>query len=176
MTSTVDMKTLFNPEIIKLRVLFEEILYYESSLLSSRELEKWTELLHDDIRYWVPVRSDRDIGAEDLGQAHLMCHIDDDKNALMLRAKRVAQGFGYTDKPVPRTRHSVTNVRVLHSTIQDATVTSNFSLWWSRTGIPEHTIIGCRNDRWAATGDAWLLIERQVLLDQSVISGMAGLF
>jgi 3-phenylpropionate/cinnamic acid dioxygenase small subunit len=176
MTGALDMKTLFNPEISRLRGLFEEILYYESSLLSSRELEKWTQLLHDDIRYWVPVRSNRDIGPEDLGRPHLMCHIDDDKRSLVMRAKRVAQGFGFTDNPVPRSRHSVTNVRVLQSTTREATITSNFSLWWSHTGTPAHTVVGCRNDRWTAVEDSWLLIERQVLLDQNVISGMAGLF
>jgi ethylbenzene dioxygenase beta subunit len=170
------MKMFVRPEAIELRALFEEILYYEASLLSSQHLEEWLELLHEDIRYWVPVRTFREIGEEDLSRPYLMCHMDDDKAGLTLRAKRVSGGFGYADNPPPRLRHFITNVRVVSLDGDEAHVASNFLVWRSHTGLPDHSIVGCRNDRWMRAGEDWLLLERQVILDQGVVPGIAAIF
>ena len=170
------MMMFIRPEAIELRILFEEILYYEAWLLSNHKLEDWLELLHEDIRYWIPVRTNRDIGREDLGRDHLMAHMDDDKAGLRLRALRVAGGMGFADNPPPRMRHLVTNVRVLELEGDEAKITSNFLAWRSHTGIPDHQIIGCRNDRWVRDGENWLLLERQVVLDQAVVPAIAALF
>lgn len=170
------MKMFAKPEAIELRRLFEDILYYEASLLSNHKLEEWLELLHDDIRYWVPVRANREIGDEDLNRAHLMCHMDDDKAGLTLRAQRVAAGFGYADNPPPRTRHFITNVRVTDIGECEVKLASNFIVWRSHTGLPDHSLVGCRNDVWAQVGEDWLLRERQVVLDHDVVRGIAVIF
>lgn len=170
------MKMFGRPEAVELRTMFEDILYHEAWLLSNHRLTEWLELLHDDIRYWVPVRSNREIGGEDLDRPHLMCHIDDDKAGLALRAERVAGGMGFADNPPPRMRHFITNVRVLDVEGVEAKVTSNFILWRSHTGLPDHSIVGCRNDRWWREGDNWLLRERQVVIDQAVVRGIAAIF
>jgi biphenyl 2,3-dioxygenase beta subunit len=161
---------------IELRLLVEDLLYYESSLISDHQLEKWTELLHDEIRYWIPVRTNRGPGAEDLNRPYLMCHIDDDKQTLVMRARRVAGGFSFADNPAPRARHFVTNVRIVASEGDTIAVTSNVIVWRSHVGLPDHALWGCRHDRWLRNQESWLLLERQVVLDVAAIPGIGVLF
>lgn len=42
-----------------LRQEFEELLYYEAWLLDHDRLEEWLELFADNVRYWVPVRTNQ---------------------------------------------------------------------------------------------------------------------
>ncbi len=37
----------------------EQFLYREARLLDDRKLHDWLDMLTDDIRYWMPVRSNR---------------------------------------------------------------------------------------------------------------------
>ncbi|HIC29718.1 MAG TPA: hypothetical protein EYO85_09835 [Rhodospirillales bacterium] len=37
----------------------EQFLYREARLLDNRQFHQWLELLTDDIRYWIPMRSNR---------------------------------------------------------------------------------------------------------------------
>lgn len=37
----------------------EQFLYREARLLDDRQFQEWLDLLTDDIRYWMPVRSNR---------------------------------------------------------------------------------------------------------------------
>jgi 3-phenylpropionate/cinnamic acid dioxygenase small subunit len=161
-----------NSKSIELRLMFEDLLYYESELLSNHRIEEWTELLHDDIRYWVPVRTNREPGQENFDRPYLMCHIDDNKMTLKMRAQRVAQGFSFADNPAPRSRHFVTNVRVTPGQGDNYLVTSNIIAWRSHVGLADHLLCGCRHDRWVPKGDGWLLIERKVLLDHDKIPGI----
>jgi ethylbenzene dioxygenase subunit beta len=163
------MKMRPSPERIELRRVFEDILYYESELISSHQLDEWTQLLHDKVRYWIPVRASRDQGTEDLHRRNLICHIDDDKFTLRLRAQRAASGLGYADNPPPRVRHFVTNVRIGSVDGDEVGVSSNVMVWRSHVGLPDHALIGGRVDRWVRNGDDWLLLERRVELDQESI-------
>jgi 3-phenylpropionate/cinnamic acid dioxygenase small subunit len=169
------MKVPISTESLELRRIFEEILYYESSLISSNQLDEWTQLLHDDVRYWIPVRANRDIGTEDLHRANLICHIDDDRTTLVLRAQRATGGFSYADNPTPRVRHFVTNVRLVARDGEKFTVSSNVVVWRSHVGLPDHALVGGRIDRWVRNGDDWLLLERRVELDQDSIPAFSVL-
>jgi 3-phenylpropionate/cinnamic acid dioxygenase small subunit len=164
-----------NQKSTELRLLFEDLLYYESDLISNHQLEEWTELLHDDVRYWIPTRSNREPGQEDFDRAYLFCHIDDNKQALKMRAQRVAQGFSFADNPTPRSRHFVTNVRVRSVDGDCFNVTSNVLAWRSHVGLPDHLLCGGRDDKWVSNGDSWLLLERKVVLDLDQIPGIGML-
>ena len=37
----------------------EQFLYREARLLDARQFRQWLELFTDDIRYWMPMRSNR---------------------------------------------------------------------------------------------------------------------
>ena len=37
----------------------EQFLYHEARLLDERRLHEWLDLLTDDVRYWMPVRTTR---------------------------------------------------------------------------------------------------------------------
>lgn len=169
------MRLPVSAELRQLRLKFEDILYYESALISSHQLEEWAELLHEDIRYWIPVRSNRQMGEEDFSRSNLTCHIDDDRQTLLLRARRISGGFGYSDNPPPRLRHFVTNVCVQHADGDEVKLASNVMVWRSHVGLPDHQLIGIRNDRWRKVAENWQLIERQVILDHDVIKGVGSI-
>jgi biphenyl 2,3-dioxygenase beta subunit len=160
---------------VPLRSQFEEILYREAYLLDNGRLDEWIGLLHEDIRYWAPVRTDLDREEEDFNTPYLMAHFDDDFAGLKMRARRVEMGLGYTDQPKARTRHLITNVIVSLRDDGSVAVTSNFLVFRSHVGLPDHYVTGCRNDQWVEDGD-WKLKERQVIVDRLTIEGMAVLF
>jgi 3-phenylpropionate/cinnamic acid dioxygenase small subunit len=159
-----------------LRPTFEDILYREAWLLDNLQLDEWMAQLHPDIRYWAPVRSDLEREQEDFAEPFLMCHFDEDRDALETRVKRIQMGLGYVDQPRARIRHLVTNVLVLESAPGQAKVTSNFMVFRSHVGLPDHFITGCRNDDWVDEGAGWKLKERQILIDKTTIEGLAVLF
>ena len=158
-----------------LRPTFEDILYREAWLLDNRRLDEWLAMLHPGIRYWAPVRTDLERQDEDFDEPFLMCHYDDDYDALVMRVRRVQMGLGYTDQPVPRIRHLITNVLVTASAPGAASVTSNFLVFRSHTSLPDHFVTGCRNDQWVDE-DGWKLKARQIVIDKMTIEGMATLF
>lgn len=160
----------------ELRLEFEEIFAYEAELLDESRLTEWLELLDDDIRYRVPARIDEARGVENLNQPGLLCHFDDDKRTLSMRAKRLEAGGGYADDPPPRTRHIVSNVRVVRAESGFVELSSNFVVFRSHVGLPDHLLTGARRDRWVGKPGTWRLRERLVVLDQNSFQGMAVLF
>jgi 3-phenylpropionate/cinnamic acid dioxygenase small subunit len=158
-----------------LRPMFEDLLYREARYLDNRRFDEWLAMLHAEIRYWAPVRTDLEREEEDFDLPHLMCHYDDDYEALVMRARRVQMGLGYTDQPAPRTRRLITNVLVTEARPGVAAVTSNFLAFRSHTSLPDHYFTGCRNDQWVDE-DGWKLKSRQIIIDKSLIEGMAMLF
>jgi 3-phenylpropionate/cinnamic acid dioxygenase small subunit len=160
----------------ELRLQFEDIFSLEAALLDANRLTEWLELLDEKIRYRVPSRTDRDRGSEDFDREGLLCHIDDDKATLAMRAQRAQTGAGWAEQPPPRVRHFVSNVRIVRAEPHSVDVTSNFIVFRSHVGLPDHSLSGCRHDRWILNGSAWRLRDRLVILDQNVFQGMAVLF
>lgn len=154
---------------------FERLLFREAAMLDDGDYASWIDLLHDDLRYWAPVRVDLERKDEDFKQKHLMCHIDDDKAALKLRVKRLGDGLSYTESPKPRVRHLITNILVVDHSQATARVSSNFIIFRSHVGLADHFLVGAREDEWVDS-DGWKLRNRMILLDQMEIPGMAVLF
>ena len=104
----------------------EQFLYREARLLDSRQYHAWLDLLADDVRYWMPVRTSRyakisksvvlldeagydetDIAGED-GQAIM----DEDKTSLQMRVARLDTGMAWAEDPPSLTRHFLSNIEV----------------------------------------------------------------
>jgi biphenyl 2,3-dioxygenase beta subunit len=112
----------------------EEFLYREASLLDERRLDEWLALTTDDIHYWMPIR--RTTTAKEIDNEFTkpggMAFFDDDKNTLGLRVQRLQVGRAWAEDPPSRTRHVVTNVRILGVDGNDITAASNFMLYRTR--------------------------------------------
>ena len=159
-----------------LRREFEDLLYYEAWLLDHDRLEEWLGLFLDMVRYWAPIRSNVSRGQENFSDPRQLAHFDDDKGSLTLRVLRTRTGAAHADEPPARVRHLISNVRILETHDETATVTSNFMVFKSRRGRDESLFVGCREDRWRRIDGAWKLEERLIILDHDVIENITVLF
>jgi 3-phenylpropionate/cinnamic acid dioxygenase small subunit len=158
----------------------EEFLYREASLLDERRLDEWLALTTDDIHYWMPIR--RTTTAKEIDNEFTkpggMAFFDDDKNTLGLRVQRLQVGRAWAEDPPSRTRHVVTNVRILGIDGNDITAASNFMLYRTRLNSEEDSWIGRREDVLRREAGALKLARRYIYLDQTVIlaQNMSNLF
>jgi biphenyl 2,3-dioxygenase beta subunit len=158
----------------------EEFLYREAGLLDERRLDEWLALCTDDIHYWMPIR--RTTTAKEIDNEFTkpggMAFFDDDKNTLGLRVQRLQVGRAWAEDPPSRTRHVVTNVRILGVDGNDITAASNFMLYRTRLNSEEDSWIGRREDVLRRENGALKLARRHIYLDQTVIlaQNMSNLF
>src|SRR5215813_13306155 len=119
----------------------EQFLYREARLLDERRFHEWLELLTDDVRYWMPVRSNRYPKAskaisildpdryaeEELAKNDELAILDETKETLARRIARLDTGMAWAEDPPSRTRHLIANIEVeAGSTDTELTVYSNF--------------------------------------------------
>ncbi len=160
-----------------LRFEFEELLYREAAWLDEGRFEEWLELFDSTVRYWAPVRENVPRGEEPLEELHRLTHFEDDKGNLELRVKRLRTGFAHAEEPPSRTRHFVTNVRVLDGDDSDrVSVASNLLVFRSRERRDEVLFSCDRRDRWRRTQAGWRCEERRILFDHDVIESLTVLF
>jgi biphenyl 2,3-dioxygenase beta subunit len=163
-----------------LRFEVEEFLHLEASLLDARRLEDWLALCTDDIHYWMPIR--RTTTAKEVANEFTkpggMAYFDDDKRTLSLRVQRLLAGRAWAEDPPSRTRHMVSNVRVVGLTGAEIDVELNFELYRTRLDSEEDRWIGRREDRLRRENGTLKLARRHVYLDQTVIlaQNMSNLF
>lgn len=102
--------------------------YDEAGLLDSWELEKWLELVADDVTYVVPSTDERG-GDPDV----TLTFINDDIVRLRARVTRLMSRRAFREYPWSRTRRLLTNVRVYaDSDGSRYKVSANFSVHWFR--------------------------------------------
>ena len=158
----------------------EEFLYREASLLDERRLDEWLALCTDDIHYWMPIR--RTTTAKEIANEFTkpgdMAFFDDDKQTLGLRVQRLQVGRAWAEDPPSRTRHTVSNVRILSADANEILVALNFHLYRTRLDSEEDSWIGRREDLLRRENGTLKLARRHIFLDQTVIlsQNMSNLF
>jgi 3-phenylpropionate/cinnamic acid dioxygenase small subunit len=166
-TSTVDLRDA--------QYEIEQWMYGEAELLDDRRFADWLGLLADDLRYIVPLRLNRprkDLGAAPAVQS---AHMEDDKQGLGVRVKRILTGLAWSEDPPGMSRHFVANVRIRRgSTDAEFRVRSNFLIYVSRLDSEEVLFAGERHDvlRRVNDGRAFELAERRVVLDRTTLSAI----
>jgi biphenyl 2,3-dioxygenase beta subunit len=165
---------------MQLRFEVEEFLFHEASLLDERRLEEWLALCTDDIHYWMPIR--RTTTAKEIANEFTrpggMAFFDDDKRTLALRVQRLQVGRAWAEDPPSRTRHMVSNVRIVGLAGNEIDVSLSFQLYRTRLDSEEDRWIGRREDRLRRENGALKLARRHIFLDQTVIlaQNMSNLF
>lgn len=149
----------------------EQFLYSEAAILDARDYRRWLALLADDIHYWMPIRrnvtlSDLDLEFTKPGE---MAFFDDDRQLLEMRVKKLEAGSAWSEDPPSRSRHFVSNVRLIEVQSDAVTVEACFQL--SRCRLDSETDVwsGRRRDVLRRVEDTFRLVRRHLFLDQTLI-------
>ena len=163
----------------------EQFLYREARLLDSRQFRQWIDLLADDLRYWIPMRSNRYSAAsksisildgsryeeDDLSKESDQAFMDEDKGSLRRRVDRLDTGMAWAEDPPSRTRHLISNVEVeLGERESEVKVYSNFIMYRSRGETEEDFYVGSREDVLRNVDGSWQLASRKIVFEQNVLS------
>jgi len=162
----------------------EQFLYREARLLDERRFDDWLALLTDDVRYWMAGRSNRyprhskaiailDAARyveDDATRDDELAILDEDKQSLVGRVRRLDTGMAWAEDPPSRTRHLITNIELAPGpTPGEILVYSNFIAYRSRGETEQDFYVGARRDRLRRTDGEWQIAERKVTLDQNVL-------
>jgi 3-phenylpropionate/cinnamic acid dioxygenase small subunit len=162
----------------------EQFLYREARWLDERRFHEWLELLTEDIRYWMPVRTSRyprsskaiaifDPGRydeEELAKEDELAIFDETKETLARRIARLDTGMAWAEDPPSRTRHIITNIEVEPGEpALEIKVYSNFFVYRNRSETEQDFYVGGRQDVLRKVDGAWKIARRKIILDQNVL-------
>jgi 3-phenylpropionate/cinnamic acid dioxygenase small subunit len=163
----------------------EQFLYREARMLDERRFHEWLTLFTEDVRYWMVNRTNRypksskalaildparyvedDIGADDE-----LAILDESKETLTARVKRLDTGMAWAEDPPSRTRHLLANIEVEPGDSEaELKVYSNFIVYRSRGETEQDFYVGARQDVLRRIDGIWKIASRRLVLDQNVLS------
>jgi biphenyl 2,3-dioxygenase subunit beta len=149
----------------------ERFYYDEAALLDSHRYEEWLALFSEDAHYFMPIRrtrTQREMDKE-FTKPGEMAFFDDSKILLAGRIAKLKTGRSWAEDPPSRTRHLITNIRVVRDEGGRLEVESNFHLYRTRLNSEETSWIGCRRDVLRRVGSSFLIAERKIFLEQTVL-------
>jgi 3-phenylpropionate/cinnamic acid dioxygenase small subunit len=158
----------------------EQFLYSEAALLDARRYRDWLALIADDIHYWMPIR--RTVTMSDIAREFTkpgdMAFFDDDRALLEMRVKKLEAGSAWSEDPPSRSRHFVSNVRILETRGDEITLEAAFHLYRTRLNTEVDSWVGRRVDVLRRRGDSFVIARRHLFLDQTLIrsTNMSTLF
>ena len=162
----------------------EQFLYREARLLDARRFDDWLDLLAEDIKYWMPLRSNRypayskaisildgsryeegELSGEDD-----LAIMDEDKDSLTRRIRRLDSGMAWAEDPPSRTRHFVSNIEVEPGNREtELKVYSNFIMYRTRGETEQDFYVGSREDVLRREDGQLRVAYRKIVLDQTVL-------
>lgn len=152
----------------------EQFYYWEAKLLNDRRFADWFELLAEDIRYLMPIRSTRIMREASLewGAVGDYAHFDDNHEMMSGRIRKITSDVSWSENPASRTRHAITNVMILDGDrTSELEVSSVFVVYRSRLERQVDIFAGERRDHLRRTGTeaGFEIAKRTILLDQSTV-------
>ena len=149
----------------------EQYYYAEAALLDDRQYGEWLALFAEDAHYWMPIR--RTMTSNELDKEFSapggMAFFDDDRMMLTARVKKLATGYSWSEDPPSRTRHLVTNIRIVRDDSGELGVHTNFHLYRTRLNSEEDHWIGSRKDVLRRTPEGLKIVTRHIFLEQTVL-------
>jgi biphenyl 2,3-dioxygenase beta subunit len=154
-----------------LQYAVEQFLYDEAALLDARKYREWLALVAADIHYWMPIR--RTVTRSDLDfeftKPGAMAYFDDDHELLEMRVKKLEASSAWSEDPPSRSRHFVSNVRILAVEGDEITIDACFHVYRTRLNSEVDSWVGRRTDVLRRSGTSFKLLKRHIFLDQTVI-------
>jgi len=151
-------------ERLLLRLKVTELLVDEAHLLDEWQLEEWLKLFTDDATYVVPGTGDPDADPKSA-----LVLIDDDRERLGWRVKRLLGGHAHREFPYSRTRRIVSNVRVEKSDDGALRVTASFVVWRFRHGHAD-PFVGRSDYRIVEKGGRFAIAAKRAVLDHESLA------
>ena len=149
----------------------EQFLYHEAALLDDRRFGEWLALIADDIHYWMPIR--RTVTVENLRLEYSrpdgMAYFDDDRTDLRMRVEKLQSNSAWSENPPSRTRHLVSNVRILEVKGSEIALEAAIHLYRSRLNDKIDHWIGKRRDGLRRVDGGFQIFQRHIFLDQTVV-------
>jgi 3-phenylpropionate/cinnamic acid dioxygenase small subunit len=148
----------------------EELLYREAALLDAQDWDGWLALFAADCVYWAPMwTSDRTVTRDPLTEvSHMYFPV---RAGLEERVWRIRSGLSAASTPVPRTLHSLTNIRVASADQHRINAGCNWSnaIFDLRTrnttvlhGRAEYSLVRSGND--------WLISSKKTVLHSDYLT------
>lgn len=151
----------------------ERFLYREADLLDERRYDDWLDLIAEDIQYHMPIRRNIKFGEwerENTDPDSEISWINEGKRIIAGRVRQLNTGVHWSEEPVSRVRHIVTNIEVVEVDGDEVKVRSRFIVYTNRLQDEVNWWVGKRDDvlrRDPETG--WKIARRTILLDQNVM-------
>jgi len=149
----------------------EQFFFEEAAILDARKYREWLALVTDDIHYWMPIR--RTVTRTDLEfeftKPGAMAYFDDDRELLEMRVKKLEASSAWSEDPPSRSRHFVSNIRILDVSDDEVTVDLCFHLYRTRLNTDVDSWVGRRTDVLRRAGRSLKIAKRYIFLDQTVI-------
>ena len=147
----------------------EQFLYDEAAMLDSRRYRDWLALLHERIRYRMPVSVTA--GRDGAGGLRAMDHFDEDRYALTKRVERLETSHAWTEDPPSRTRRHVSNIRVCSPSPDGSVAVESYLLLFRSRGDQRapQTLSDARVDLLVAADASFRIVERHITVDESVL-------
>jgi 3-phenylpropionate/cinnamic acid dioxygenase small subunit len=169
------MSTVEDSETLRTLLLEAEVARFfsaEAELLDERRFKDWLDLLHEDLRYWMPiarnVRFDRP-QEEYTRQGGEANWFDEGKETLRKRVAQIEGGDHWAEEPRSRTTHLVANTRVDKIEGAEITAKSRFIVCAYRLEHDVDFFIGKRIDVLRHDEGGLKILRRAIYPDQSVL-------
>ena len=149
-----------------------KILYKEARLLDDGLFEEWLEWLSPSIRYWMPLRYVRrapEREQEFTAMGEELAYLDEDLESMTMRVKKIRHRMSWSDNPMSRTVHSISNIEVLDYSDLACSVRSITTVRRSRFAHYEDGWIAHREDKLEKEHDGWKLLERKIYYPCAVL-------
>ncbi|GAB3045565.1 aromatic-ring-hydroxylating dioxygenase subunit beta [Stenotrophomonas tumulicola] len=143
-----------------LRAEIEDLLYHEAELLDTWKLKEWLALFTEDGTYYVP---STDLSRDASSDTSLF-YIADDPVRLRERVVRLMKKTAHAEWPRSRTRHLVSNVRVLAEGDGEIKAAAAFATWRMKHGNTD-VYIGSSHYRLRRIDGGLRIVEKRIFLD-----------
>jgi 3-phenylpropionate/cinnamic acid dioxygenase small subunit len=144
----------------------------ESELLDERRFDEWLDLLHEDIRYWMPIARNVRFDRNELEYTRAGSDanwFDEGKDTLRKRVAQLQSGDHWAEEPRSRTTHMIANVRIDRTDRDDITAKSRFIVCAYRLDRDVDLFVGKRVDVLRREQGRLKVLRRTIYLDQSVL-------
>lgn len=154
-------------------------LYREADLLDYRDYDTWLTLLHEDVRYFVPiVRNVPRTGVNEFtAEGKDLAWMDEGIVTITKRVNQIKTNIHWAEEPPSRVSHLVTNSWIVdvegEPGARRVTVSSRVFVYQNRIDDEVNNFVGKRKDVLVESDGSWLLLHRTVHLDQSVMLAKA---
>ena len=145
-------------------------LYREAELLDTGRQAEWLDLLAEDVSYRMPVRLNiRRNGSNPYTEETDI--FSDNLASLRVRVNKLDTEYAWAETPPSRTRHHVSNVRVVETDNPDELdVRSYVLVYRNRTDSPAADLFSAERQDILRRVDGQLrLARRLIILDQAVV-------